>query len=247
MVTLNQIVQKLQDLALNHKQVKYFYYGNIVESLNNGDVSYPACFVQLAGATVTTEEDLTKYQFRIWFCDVLNISEGAKSNYTELQSDLVSIAEDMIAMINSTLLYGFWTVGTVYPLQFAEEEFRDYVVSVFFDIDISVIYLADRCQIPMYNDISFEPENDPAMQNIDVYRYTVQTESQSVTLPAMINKKILMLFVGFNPLTPVINQTDTPGVNQYRYTASSGLFEFGTMLEPDATNPQILQFIHQPL
>ena len=148
MPTLNQIVQKLQDLALNHKQVKYFYFGNIVESLNGGNVSYPACFVEMTGATVTTEEDQTKFQFRIWFCDVLNMSEASKENYLELQSDLISITEDMIAMMNSTLLYPFWNVGAVYPLQFAEEQFRDYVMSVSFDVEIGVTFLADRCQVP---------------------------------------------------------------------------------------------------
>lgn len=146
--TLNQIVSKLQSLALNHKQVKYFYYGNLIEVLNGSDVSYPACFVELLGATVTTEEDQTKYQFRIWFCDVLNISEGARDNYLELQSDLVLIAEDMISMINSTLLYDFWSAGTIYPLVFAEEQLRDYVISVSFDIEIAVTYLADRCIVP---------------------------------------------------------------------------------------------------
>jgi hypothetical protein len=146
--TLNQIVSKLQSLALNHKQVKYFYYGNIVEVLNGGDIPYPACFVELNGATVTTDEDLTKYQFRIWFCDLLNLSEGAKNNYLELQSDLVLIAEDMISMINSTILYDFWTVNEVYPLVFAEEQMRDYIISVSFDVEISVHYLADRCIVP---------------------------------------------------------------------------------------------------
>ena len=146
--TLSNIVSKLQSLALNHKQVEFFYYGSIVEVLNGSDVTYPACFVEMLGITVTTDEDQTKCQFRIWFCDILNLSEGAKNNYLELQSDLVLIAEDMISMINSTLLYDFWTVNTVYPLTFAEEQLRDYVISVSFDIEISVPYLADRCQVP---------------------------------------------------------------------------------------------------
>ena len=146
--TLNQIISQLQSLALNHKQVKYFYYGNIVEVLNGDEVTYPACFVELQGATVTTDEDQTKYQFRIWFCDILNLSEGAKNNYLELQSDLVQIAEDMISMMNSTILYPFWNINSVYPLVFAEEQLKDYVISVSFDVEIGITYLNDRCIVP---------------------------------------------------------------------------------------------------
>jgi len=148
--TLNQIVARIQSLALNHKQVKYFYFGNMIEVLNGADLVYPACFVEMIGATVSTQDDQTHYQFRIWFADVLNISDGARENYLELQSDLMLIAEDMISMMNSTILYDYWTINETYPIQFAEEQLRDYVMTVSFDVEIAITYLADRCIVPEY-------------------------------------------------------------------------------------------------
>lgn len=149
-MTLNQCVKRLKSLALNHKQVKEFYFGSVLDYTDDSDRNYPACIVELKGSNISIDQTQTKYQFRIWFLDLLNISEGARENITEVKSDLTSIAEDMIAMINSPSFYSDWSLGETdnYPLNYSEEKFEDYTVAVDFDIEIGVPFLADRCQVP---------------------------------------------------------------------------------------------------
>jgi len=147
-MTLNQIVSRLQALALSHSQIKFVYYNNMVEFMKNGEVIYPALFIEHPKTKISTTEHQTKHSFTIWICDLLNTAGGAMGNQNEVESDITSIAEDYIAMISSYLFQDTWTVSTEFNVQFYAEQFTDYVGAVAFDVEISSDFLNDRCQIP---------------------------------------------------------------------------------------------------
>lgn len=238
-MTLNQVINRLQSLAENHKQVRSFYYGDIAEFLANGEVKYPACFVQLVNSNVSIADNLTHHNFQIFFCGLLNISEGARENFAELQSDLTSIAEDMIAMINAPAFYGDWTINQEYSLSTSAEKFEDYVMAVDFTIDIAVNYTADRCQVPLYNPLPDEEDTDIMIIRNNIYEAD-GSEGQNITVAALVNKEILMQFLG-DKLVTKVDADPTP--NQYTYDASTGTLGFGVELQPE----QILQTLYKTL
>lgn len=147
-LTLNQIVNRIQSLAQNHKQIKYFRYDDIMQVMNSGDIIYPACFLDLDTATMDRSKRMTIYKFRIWLCDINDLSKDARSNINEVESDLMLMAEDMFAMINSTLLQEDWEPDEVCQVNIVDEEFQDHVVAVYFDINIGTEYVLDRCAVP---------------------------------------------------------------------------------------------------
>lgn len=147
-MTLNQVISRLRSLAESHKQINHFDFCEIKEFLSRGDFDYVAVCVEFPEVTITRDERQTKFKFPVWICDKLNLETKSRQNETDLQSDLLSIAQDFIAMINSSLFYDTWTINTVYPVKFESEALTDYVVTVSFDIEIGIDYLTDRCQVP---------------------------------------------------------------------------------------------------
>lgn len=235
-LTLNQVIQRIETLALAHKQINHFFVGDPVEFLSNGDVRYPACFLELTGSRVDRGEKQTVYSFRFWLCDLGDIAIDSAQNEIEVQSDLTSMAEDMVAMLGFTE-YNDWDIYTPGGIQYFTEKFEDLVVAVAMTIEVGVRFDANRCQAPA-DSVSFEIQQDMIVNN---YVYLGQgTEGASLTVASLVSRNILMLFKGDKLLVPT---TGTPGVNEYKYTVGTGLFEFGNDIE----NAQVIQILYKNL
>lgn len=210
--------------------------GDPVEFLSNGDVRYPACFLELTGSRVDRDARQTVYAFRFWLCDLGDIAIDSAKNEVEVQSDLTSIAEDMVAMLGFTE-YNDWDIYTPGSIQYFTEKFEDLVVAVAMSLEVGVRFDANRCQAPA-DSVSFEIQQDMIVNN---YVYLGQgTENASLTVASLVSRNILMLFKGDKLLVPT---TGTPGVNEYKYTSGTGLFEFGNDIE----NGQVIQILYKNL
>jgi len=202
--------------------------------LANGEAKYVACFVERTGTTISRDDKQTFHKFSIWFCDLVSVG---RENKNDVESDLFSIAQDYLAMLNYTGYQDDWNISTVYNAEYYEEKFEDLVGAVKIDVLISVDFLSDRCSVPA-NDVTFEPTKDMIVNN---YIYTGSgNEGTQITVNSLIGKQILMLFMGDKLLTPISNN---PSPNQYSYDANSGLFTFGV----DIQNAQIIQFLNRNL
>lgn len=158
-LTLNQVINRIQSLALGHKQVKSFYYYNIVDTLTqNKGVLYPAVFLDHAKTMVSRNEKESIYTFSFYVCDLLNISQDAIQNYNDVESDLNSIAQDIFAMIHSELFQD-WSPSMDISIEYLEEEFEDLVGAIKFDIDIATIFTTDRCSVPSNIPLLFTEQN----------------------------------------------------------------------------------------
>jgi hypothetical protein len=146
-MTLNQVITRVRTLAESHKQLNGFDFGDVVDFLSKGDVKYPACYAEMSNSVLNRAERQTTYNFRIWLCDLVNVSDEAKGNELEVQSDLTSIAEDLIAMLTYP---GFsdWDISFVSPIQYYNEKFEDMVSAAAMDVSISVRFNSNRCQVP---------------------------------------------------------------------------------------------------
>jgi len=224
-MTLNQVLKKLEQLALSHEQLNYFFFGDIVEWLANKDLRYPCCFVEINKCEINKDDKQTKYNFDIWFLDLINVSTKTLDNEQDCMSDLTSIAEDYLAMLNYSGYQDVWTINTSYDLEYFSEKFEDLTVAVRTNVSIGVDYLSDRCAVPA-DDVVFEPGSpfETITFNQDsvlkyVYVGTV-TESATKIIPELINKTLLLVFVGQNLSTP--SALPVPSMQEYYFNSATG-------------------------
>jgi hypothetical protein len=148
MLTLNQVVTRLQTIALNHAQIKSFYFGDLNDWFTNKGNNYPACLIEPTGGTVDKQTRRVSYSMTIDFVDLLNISEKAHENLTEIWSDQSMIAADYVAKVGDNN-YTDWRLESSGNLQFIKAEQGDYLAGVSLDIVISIPYDANRCAVPV--------------------------------------------------------------------------------------------------
>lgn len=240
-MTLNQTLKRLKTLAESHKQINTFFIGSFDEFMDSPDVTYPACFCELdKDANVGIDSMLNVLKFNIYFFDLMDTAKNSQANEYEVKSDMLEVAKDFYSMLKYTGYQNDWVIGDNCPITIRDYQLNDLCAGVSLSVEIGLLFDANRCQVPA-TDVTFETDND--MKLITVYKHIVVAESQSVTLP-LINKDIMLLFLGSIPL---VQTNGTPSVNQFKYTAASGLFEFGTILQPDPVNPQIIQIVNRPL
>ena len=112
-MTLNQIVKEITKLGNDHEQINFVYFGDVWERLSNGEVSYPAMFFTLTGATVQAKE--INYNFSLYFMDRMLMEE---TNETEVLSDMTLVGQDIIAQFRYPKDYSIvtWTLGSSVPV-----------------------------------------------------------------------------------------------------------------------------------
>lgn len=144
-MTLNQIVKEITKLGNDHEQINFVYFGDVWERLSNGEVSYPAMFFTLTGATVQAKE--INYNFSLYFMDRMLMEE---TNETEVLSDMTLVGQDIIAQFRYPKDYSIvtWTLGSSVPVTFFTESDPDYLAGVKLDISLSLPFINDRCQVP---------------------------------------------------------------------------------------------------
>ena len=147
-MTLKQIITRLEQLALSQKQIKTFFVGGSDEFLDNQDVVYPACFVELKpDHNVSLENRIANFNFTIYFFDLLDIANNALKNRYEIISDMSSIAQDYISLIYDRE-YKDWEINEDFNSSVTEYQLQDLVSGISFDISIGKKYDANLCEVP---------------------------------------------------------------------------------------------------
>jgi hypothetical protein len=190
-MTLNQIVSRMKSLALSHKQLRTAYFGDPWE-FDSTEIVYGACFIQQIPGTITREDHLQKFGFRVFFLDRVGVSEDTEGNETEVLSDMSSVAADYLAMLN--YYEDDFLTDAVSPFQSVTEVLNDMVSGVYVDITIGVDYLADRCQVPA-DDVTFETDFDMARTKILTYTAT-GSEGDSFTVTGLAGTTVLAIYRG---------------------------------------------------
>jgi hypothetical protein len=148
-MTLKQVIKRLKGIALAHRQINHFFIGDFSEFLANGEVIYPACFVELnEQATISKADKLTTYPFIIHFFDLLDNSIDSNANEFEIKSDLSSIAQDYMALLNYSE-YRDWDISETNQMKIAKYQLADVTAGVSISCNISTRYNSNRCQAPV--------------------------------------------------------------------------------------------------
>jgi hypothetical protein len=146
-MTLNQILKRIETIALAHKQVNRFAHGFVSDFLNNKTDLYPAVLLQDNGASVSINERKWEFGFRLFILDLVHVSEETKYNEFDVQSDAVSIVLDLLTQFNRPE-YTDWRVSSDSSIQLLAEEQADMLAGCVVDIAINVLYTQNKCAVP---------------------------------------------------------------------------------------------------
>lgn len=191
-LTLNQIVSRLRSLALSHRQINHFYFGDKWEFDANEDITYAGCFVESQPGNYDKVTKIQRLNFRISFYDRVGVSEDTEGNETEVLSDMRSVALDFISMLSNPVYQYDWTIADTGSIIEETEQLGDMVAGVSVDLGIDVPFLVDSCQVPA-DDTEFEQTFD--MPRTKIYTYTADgTEVDSFAVSFLSGKPILAIW-----------------------------------------------------
>ena len=144
-MTLNQIVKELTKIGNDHEQLNYVYFGDVWERISNGEVTYPAMFMTLTGASFGAKD--IGYSFSLYFMDRMLMEE---TNETEVLSDMTQVAGDIVAQLRYPEDYSIvtWSLNQNLPITFYTESDPDLLAGVKLDITLTLPFINDRCQVP---------------------------------------------------------------------------------------------------
>lgn len=149
MVTLNQVVRNLNNIATAHYQIKSFGEGSVQDFATSGVTDYPAMWVDYEPVSL---RERNFYQVvRIYVAD--RLMKG-KRNQLEVLSDVQQICLDIIAQCKSTI-YGWVLESSSITLNvFTEPRFDDEDAGYYFDLTLKLPFDFNRCQIPFNSTIT---------------------------------------------------------------------------------------------
>jgi hypothetical protein len=236
-MTLKATLARLEQIALSHRQINHFFIGDFEQFANNGDINYPACFCELKPTGQISKTDhYCYYNFTIYFFDLLDISVDSGNNENDITSDLSSIAQDYVALLNYTEFQNDWGVSVDNAMNIAKYQLADLTVGVSVDITIGTIFDNNRCQVPTTG-LTVETEQDRSI--VQNYIYVGQgTEGNGSTFGTLANKLLLLVFKGDKLLVPT---EGTPTVDEYKFNYATGQFTFGNDIE----DGQIIQILNK--
>lgn len=174
----------------------------VQEFLNDRTSKYPACLLQLNNGNLSIDNSSETISFRMFLLDLQHVSEDTDLNVLDIQSDMLEIAKDFIAEINSSqwqeVKYD-WKASSENPIVFAQEVENDIVAGAIMDFSIIVPYVRDTCQVPTDN-IGITP-NEEDMKLVYDAKYTATgSEGSTLSIPVIVGKKILLVTREYSPL-----------------------------------------------
>lgn len=146
-MTLNQAIRRIRTLAEAHNQVRTFARGLVSDFLADKTTAYPAIFLQNAGGSISLGRRMCELKFRMFFVDLVHVSEDSKENEIDVQSDMVSVAMDLLTQMNNGN-YNDWKTSSENSLQLFVETDSDMYAGCYIDFAISFPYKQNVCEIP---------------------------------------------------------------------------------------------------
>lgn len=181
----------MQQLATAHKQVRSFGKGLIQDFLADKTTRYPAVFLQDIAGNISLGSHATTLSYRLFIVDLVHVSEDTKTNEQDVQSDMVSIAMDLLAQMNNPQ-YNDWAISSDNALQLLVENDGDMHAGVVIDFSVRIKFEQNICVIP--TDITGYPSTDNDMKFVyDIKYIATGAEGTVLSVPEIVGKKILFI------------------------------------------------------
>lgn len=145
MLTLNQIVKKLEIFANDHKQLSgNFLFGQFYDYVANKSEQYPAMIVYLQPNQLSENTDT--YTFQVTICDRLKKDD---TNEIEVLSDTNLIAKDLITYFKNSPTERDVIINTSVTLNDFSDREDSETAGYFFDITFRQNFDYNYCDIPL--------------------------------------------------------------------------------------------------
>lgn len=224
-MTLNQVIKRISQIAIAHKQVRNFYYGPVTEFLNDQTTRYASAFLEDTPGNLNIPGKAQSFGFRLYLIDLVHVSEDTKINEQGVLSDMLSVIKDLIAEINHSV-YTDWRPGASNPVTMIREFDNDMAAGAVVDITIEVPYGLDTCAVPT-EDLPVQSNPEDMKLVYDEKYVATGAEGTSLSVPAVVGKKVLFVSRENAVIYPVSNLPDPA-----EFVWDGTQFELGT-----ATNP----------
>jgi hypothetical protein len=144
-LTLNQIVKKLETFANDHKQLSgNFLFGQFYDYVANKSEQYPAMIVYLQPNQLSENTDT--YTFQVTICDRLKKDD---TNEIEVLSDTNLIAKDLITYFKNSPTERDVIINTSVTLNDFSDREDSETAGYFFDITFRQNFDYNYCDIPL--------------------------------------------------------------------------------------------------
>lgn len=205
-MTLNNVINRIKALALAHKQVRNFYPGLQSDFLTDKTTNYPSVFLQDNGGKISTAGHATTLNYKLFFLDLVNVSENSNLNSQDVQSDMVQVAMDLVAQMNAGI-FDDWGLSTDNNLQLIYEDKDDIVAGCVLDFSLRIMFTQDLCQIPTNFDNGIPPQDMKEVYDLEYI--ATGNEGTTINIPGLVGKRILLITRENNPLHKVSNNPDS--------------------------------------
>lgn len=211
-MTLNNVLKRIENLSLGHKQIRTFRKGFVSDFFADKTAKYPAVCLQDNGGSISLSGHAATLNYRMFIADLVNVSADAQTNEQDVQSDMVSIAMDLLAQMNNGN-YDDWKISADNTVQLFAENDNDMQAGCVIDFTVRFPYTQNICQIP--TDITDYIPIDNEMKYVyDIKYIATGSEGTTLSIPEIIGKRILLITRESSPIYKVSN---APNGSEYTW------------------------------
>lgn len=221
-MTLGQIQKRIKEIVLAHNQVRRFHAGLGTDFLVDKKDRYPAVSLQGNTGDISLTGAATTFNYKMFFVDLVHVSQDTSTNELDVQSDMVNVAMDIIAQMAHPA-YNDWKISLSNTLQLLYEEESDMYAGCSVDISVSIIYNRETCGIPS-DLIITDPTNEEDMKAVFDEKYIATgLEGSTLSIPVIVGKKILLVTRSSQPIYKVSSSPQST-----EFTWDDTILELGT-------------------
>ena len=143
MLTLNQLISKLETIATNHKQINDFGFGDLWEIEQNRPLKGAAMWSVLRNASRNAK--VLSISITLVFMDLVNPDER---NETEVLSDQLLTATDVLTLLDDDENANDFTIELTNSLEPFTERFSNEWTGWTCDVTFKLNYLSALCEVP---------------------------------------------------------------------------------------------------
>jgi hypothetical protein len=154
--TLNQVINLIETIALNHAQVNSFGFGD-VSDISTVQEDYPLVWLNVQPSTIN-ENTFTLSLSLL----TLDIQKADQANERDTLSDTLSIAQDIYSALTNPEYEDYFIIQYSTSLTPVREGLPDLVNGWGAELSLDIAQIRDRCQIPTKVSLGVAPTNTVA-------------------------------------------------------------------------------------
>jgi len=142
MITLNNVMSALEQIATNHRQINSYGTGDLYDIVTSGDTSYPLMYTIMENSQIGNKAEALTFTILI-----MDAVKGGRVNEDDVASDTLEIVKDIVAQLQHPS-YTWSFENDLITIEPFTERFTDSVTGYSFRVTLVLPFAYDRCQIP---------------------------------------------------------------------------------------------------